>query len=305
MSTLTVYTSASDGYLVGATAEMTYLAAHNAASAVGVYSDDWIEMGQDYYPAGWRYNIRRAVLFFDLSVLSEQAVISEAKLRIKGEGTLQSFELDNYDMVIAIVDGSACHEPLILSDYGLLLNETTSLGQASSALDANWTEIYLNDSGIAKLYTRTAIKLALRSTEDIDIISPYPNRHWGSYISYEEAYPAGGVKTPHLLITYEAPPLGHKIWVVDTQLRYGEPAGSYRYIEGENSGDNGVIAKIGKESGGTKLRYCDEFGDIREIEGDDTQIDTTTGKLGYEPDGTKLRYGDASGNKREFEGLLA
>lgn len=76
---------------------------------------------------------------------------------------------------MVLVDGNDCSDPLVITDYQVLLSKTTAGG--NNIYSSPWVEgtektITLNDTGLSWINPGGTTKLALRSLEDINVSAP-------------------------------------------------------------------------------------------------------------------------------------
>jgi hypothetical protein len=183
----------SDGFLISV--NTSYTVAHDAPDAISVDDVSAIYIGQFNTSM---YSIYRGALFFDTSSLPDSAVITSATLSLFGAISVPTTEFD-----ITVVDGSLLNDPLVLGDYGDLLNQTTSGGVFNTsgfALDYN--DIPLNATGMGWISKTGMTKFGLRSSRDIDVIPPSDvGFEFVIVFSNEEAQP--GDRQPKLVVTYD------------------------------------------------------------------------------------------------------
>jgi hypothetical protein len=192
----TFYSTDSDGWLEGWSD--AYNTVHDAVNAFN-WNDGENELiiGQ-WYDVLSIYHIFRSAVFFDTSSLPDSAVITSATLSLFGAISVPTTEFD-----ITVVDGSLLNDPLVLGDYGDLLNQTTSGGVFNTsgfALDYN--DIPLNATGMGWISKTGMTKFGLRSSRDIDVIPPSDvGFEFVIVFSNEEAQP--GDRQPKLVVTYD------------------------------------------------------------------------------------------------------
>jgi hypothetical protein len=119
-----------------------YTTAHNAATSTDLYNAQSAEVGQRVQ--GGYYFIERAWARFNLATIPAGSVVTGVQL--KGRSY---FNTQNPAFTIIIVDATGAISDV--SDYGLLLASTTTLGSLASAditVNVTWT-ITLNATGIA------------------------------------------------------------------------------------------------------------------------------------------------------------
>ncbi len=213
------FINSSSGYLAspGGT---TYSLAHDVSEADSVSVGAGITVGQLYFgfpPPGTMF-INRGGIFFDTSSLPDEAVISSAVLSISASGAPGGYG------TIHIVDGSVLDYPTMsVSDYGQLLNKTTSFGSYDTT--SGWTSgtyynISLNTSGISQISKTGITKFAARSGHDIN--------------SVEAASDSVSFNGPKLTITYTVP------LIIETS--------SASDITSDSATLNGIIVDDGEEA---------------------------------------------------------
>jgi len=192
----TFYTTASDGYLIGANVS-SYSAAHDAAIAFSWDSDtsNRLPIGQTGQTG---FNIYRTALFFDTSSLPDSAVIISANLSLYGYQDSSQTDFD-----ITVVDGSLLNDPIEGGDYGYLLNQTTSGGafNTSGFSTGGYNDIPLNATGMGWISKTGMTKFGLRSSRDITAIVPGAIAEEIEVSSYE-----GGGNISKLVVSYDTAP---------------------------------------------------------------------------------------------------
>ncbi len=164
----TFISTTADGFLQGEDAD--YNAAHVVASLV-VDGQKEPVIGQ-LYAATPVYAIFRSAVFFDTSSLPDNAVITSATLSLFG-----SSDGSDTDFDITVVNGSLLNDPLVLGDYGYLLNQTTSGGvfNTTGFSTSGYNDIPLNSVGMGWISRTGMTKLGLRSSRDIEANDSFPN----------------------------------------------------------------------------------------------------------------------------------
>lgn len=208
MATITLKTTSNDGDLY-ADSQSSYASARGAST--GDVNDTSVTFTvSNYYTTpiggmgGWQ--IYRAALFFDTSVIPDDATISSAKLVMYHGSQIDA-------ATINIVSGSDITDELVEEDYGELLNDTTSYGSSTiagteSAGDA--FEITLNATGRSAIDKEGVTVLALRDSDDINNNDPNSaasdNNINNFYSSLSSGLETGGDALnnvePRLIITY-------------------------------------------------------------------------------------------------------
>ena len=121
-SVATFYATANDGFL--AALGSPYAAVHDQAEAFAVDdTDNYVSLGQSY-GGMFAYTISRDGLFFNTASLPDNSAITGATLKLYGTA-----DYSNIDFYVTVVRGADLNVPLVLADYGDLLDETVSRGQ--------------------------------------------------------------------------------------------------------------------------------------------------------------------------------
>lgn len=150
-------------------------------------------VGQRLLPFALR-EIWRGVVVFDTSVLPIYCTIDSAKIQIG----VANLYLDT-DFTLHVVNGDFSYPTLAYSDYGDLLNETTSYGSilASDMSTEDYNDIDLDAAGIAQISKTGYTKFAFRSSKDILSSDPsddeYIRSGWQDYsirlvVEYSETF---------------------------------------------------------------------------------------------------------------------
>lgn len=167
-----------------------YLTAHDAATGT-VLNDDSPTTGQ-----ASTFSVNRGAVVFDLSSYSGIA-ITAATLSLYGYGAV---DFSDTDFDLTIVSGTDLADTLVDTDYGELLNDTTSFGSMSTS---GWTLgayniVTINATGIAAITAALGgkIRFGLRSSRDISVTTPSGNE----YVIISGQIDAG--QEPKLTITY-------------------------------------------------------------------------------------------------------
>ena len=190
----TFYSTASDGFLE--TSDSTYANAHGAANAILLSdSSDTLSIGQVLLPP---FYVDRGALFFDTSSLPDSVVITSATLSLYGWADISTTDFD-----ITVVGGSLLNNPLVASDYGDLLTQTTSGGVFNTAgfLVGGYNDIPLNLAGLGWISKTGMTKFGLRSSRDITALAPT-----GTDMVVVVPYEGGVGFRPMLVVTYVYPP---------------------------------------------------------------------------------------------------
>lgn len=190
-----------DGRIRGAS-QVDYASAHDAVNGDAV-SDTGaaFEVGQYYRHAVTRWWIWRSAVFFDTSALPDDCEISSAVLSLYG-GSLGDYSDTDFD--ITLVSGADLADPLVVADYGDLLDDTTSYGSVTTLgwSTSGYNDITLNSTGRDAINKTGITKFGIRSSRDINSDDPKPDgengREWVNIYSNDK----GGDYRPRLVITY-------------------------------------------------------------------------------------------------------
>lgn len=171
------YSTTYDGYVFGF--HDVYSTVHNAAYANDLnYIATGFPVGNGRYGAIRR--VDRGALFFDTSSLGADYEIYGATITMYVEGHWCFINGGSTPLTvyIHIVDGTDLEMPIVLADYGDLLDETTSFGSICSDDFTNYSYVTftLNALGIAEINKTGITQFALRSSQDInnDPTGTYP-----------------------------------------------------------------------------------------------------------------------------------
>lgn len=154
----------------------TYAAAHDASSATSVIrlNNSNFEVGQiyQYYGGDHGYYVYRGGLVFDTSIIPDSATIIETTLLLYGQTDGSDTDFD-----IVIVSGADLADTFVAADYGELLDDTISRGSinTSSFITNGYNKISLNAIGIGEISKTGNTRFGLRSSRDIDSITPKLN----------------------------------------------------------------------------------------------------------------------------------
>ena len=174
-------------------------------------TDDFLGTGYFYDniidpPLGWVHMINRSFLFFDTSVIPQNATIINAYLKGVWSPDLSQIETE-FDIIIQDGQPTYPHNPLILGDYsknhysnnGGSIN-TQTLKDALPNFDFSIT---LNSNGKAWINKGGITKLCLRSSRDIAGLgwNVPEERHYEAILIW--ATEKGEGFKPNLEITYE------------------------------------------------------------------------------------------------------
>lgn len=206
-ASLTVYSTSSDGMLVRNPVGETWAQVHDNANAESAHT------GFDFIYAtgtwtGTKFNISRAVEFWDTSALGASAVISAATVGLYGDGDRTTQESDATYADIAVVEATGVLDTgLVVGDYGDL-EPSTTLGSAYHDISAGWNEadyntLTLTEAGRGWISKTGTTMLAIRTRVDIDdaVGGDPTGRNDVNWWSSEK----GTGFQPKLVITYTAP----------------------------------------------------------------------------------------------------
>jgi hypothetical protein len=192
--TLTVYSTASDGYLYNSSTN--YNTVRTASTGTINSSGTTFMIGQkkaSTFPSP-TYYIYRGFLFFNTTMLPSNAYIENASLNL-----YKYSDSSSTDFLITVQNGQPTypHNPLQTGDYNK--NHYSGNGGAlnTSGFTNGYNTIYLNSDGRSWLNRTGLTKLCLRSNRDINGNTPTGNE----YISVHSSELGGG-RQPKLIITY-------------------------------------------------------------------------------------------------------
>lgn len=191
-TTTVIYGTSSDAYLFYEPPG-DYSTAWTAMSAT-VYSGTVLNVGQRLFMVGW-YNIFRDCLFFDTSVLPDNANITSAILSLYCNN---DYSAQNFNVTIQNGQPTYPHDSVTTGDY-FKDHYSGNGGQwDTNGYAAGYVNITLNADGRDWIQKTTATKLMLRSSRDISGTAPTIGEHV-QIRSYEHS---GESSAPKLFITY-------------------------------------------------------------------------------------------------------
>ena len=174
-------------------------------------TDDFLVIGYTYAnvidpPLGWVHMIYRSFLFFDTSVIPQNATIINAYLKGVWSPDLSQIETE-FDIIIQDGQPTYPHNPLILGDYSK--NHYSNNGGSINTQTLKDTlpnvdfSITLNSNGKAWINKGGITKLCLRSSRDIAGLgwNVPEERHYEAILIW--ATEKGEGFKPNLEITYE------------------------------------------------------------------------------------------------------
>lgn len=173
-----------------------YTTAHDAPIAEGSLLDWTYTIGQQYL-MGDKYRVFRSGVVFDTSAIPAGSTISSAKIRFH----LTSDNSVN-DFLLTLVDGKDLDTPMVLSDYGDLLDEVTDGGHFDTfqLQPPPWTfEITFTPYGLTLIKPGGLTKLGLRSSDDI--LANLPT-HIGEHIDIRGGDHPDPAVVPYLTVSY-------------------------------------------------------------------------------------------------------
>lgn len=172
MAVLTVYSKASDGWVMGRDADYATSRLLEAAST-RTNTADYLVTSNRWNTTNNRYEPARSFLYFDTSALGAGATIISAVLSIYGSATAQA-ETNAGHSDICLYKGTQ-GEPLVIGHYvsyeATLLTDGTYSWQYPLATDA-YTEATLNAAGRDAINKTGTTKFCLRAKGDVDALTP-------------------------------------------------------------------------------------------------------------------------------------
>jgi len=189
----------------------SYNTVHDGNSAIVLFDAALILYIGQYYTDGpsTEFGIHRGGLFFDTSGLPDTALITSATLSLKGFGDKSDRDFD-----ITVVNGSVLDDPLQVTDYGDLLNQTTSGGSFDTSgffvSPTDYNDIPLNNIGIGWISKTGMTKFGLRSSFDIAANAPSGNEYVQVYAN-ENGPPC----VPKLVVTWWRGGVGGEVYPVN------------------------------------------------------------------------------------------
>ena len=150
------------------------------------------------------YLIIRAFLFFDTSIIPDDATLTKAVLRLY---LTSKIEENSGQSTLHVVEGVQ-DDPLQLNDFGDHLSKTTSGGSiAYSVLPDvnNHFDISLNDTGKGWVNKTGITKLCLRVSGDIDNTVPTNAGAGKNYIMWSSSEKGVESQRPKLIVYYNRP----------------------------------------------------------------------------------------------------
>jgi hypothetical protein len=195
--TITVCSSTSDGYL-SQSSTISYNAAWTSATGAVTDSADGIIIGQVYglsIPYGYSYIIRRGFLFFNTSVLPENACLLDATVSLYKKTDASTVD---FDIVIQNGQPISPHDPLQTNDY----NKNLYAGDGGSMNTGDFVNgrnnftfmnlSWINQTGVTKLCLRSSRDIQGTAPTGTEYVAVYSREKIG-FIDY----------SPHLVITYQ------------------------------------------------------------------------------------------------------
>lgn len=181
-----------DGYLLNVNDTVDYMTCHNAAATTVPASNDvgYVEVGQwdTYAGAIWLASrIERGMMKFNTSNIAAGDTILEAYLIV-----YVGMNYYGRDWSLTLVSPSTVDNPLVDTDYHVLLGSTTSWGSVAMSGLVGWVAVPLNALGIAAISKGPAAttRFGLRSDRDIAADDPGANlQEWAHMWGVGSAYP--------------------------------------------------------------------------------------------------------------------
>lgn len=191
----TTFTSQNhDGYAQCSTDN--YVTVRTSPIATGVYSG-LVNIGVGQYHSGSIYLIDRSFLYFDTSMIPNNATIISAVLGLYIQDNVSDTDF-NMTIQNVVLDEDPS-EPFTSSDYNYLYFSSDGGSRNTSAILAlSYWNITLNDDGISWIDLDYITRIGLRSSNDIDGTAPTGNE----YIFFASAE-QGEAYSPKLYVTYE------------------------------------------------------------------------------------------------------
>ncbi len=176
-----------------------YATAHDSASGsyiivIGGRAGQW--------PIGV-YNVSRFVIRFEETAnLPDDAIIQSVVLKLR----IDTPDI-NAPWDLVVVDGSVVSNPIVQSDFGLLLPQKVSGGSipADGGWGTEWISIPLNETGESWINVEGPTQLAIRSNKDISKTIPAGDDSIYIYGVNDFATPA-----PAVLVVNYSQPIGNQ-----------------------------------------------------------------------------------------------
>ena len=166
-----IYSETDDGYI--SKFHPTYSDAQQASSGTTI-SDDVVgsEIGQQKLT---NYYIWRSYLFFDTSIIPDDANITEAKISLY---IYSNQSVTDFNITVQNGQPTYPHQPLELGDYDYSKYSGNGGMFDTSDISLNtYNNITLNATGQSWLTLTGTTKLCLRSSRDINATAPTGNEH--------------------------------------------------------------------------------------------------------------------------------
>jgi hypothetical protein len=188
--TLTVYSTASDGYIQKLNGN--YTTARTSSTGTVSNSGTYLSIGQKKDLSGTNYAIYRGFLLFNTTALPSNAYIDNA--------TLSLYKKDDYsttDFDITVQNGQPTypHDPLQTSDYNMSRYSGNGGTLATGGLHSGYN--YLSLTQLSWITKNGTTKLCLRSSRDINANAPTGNEYVNMYANEQ-----GSGYQPKLVINY-------------------------------------------------------------------------------------------------------
>jgi len=163
-----------DGDVWKSSDTLGYLGVHDAAS--GSFITDYnpnfaIGQWRDQMDSQIFYGVARGCVFFDTSSIPDDETILSATLDFVVGSVYQPGS--NFNLVL--VSGDDVHNPLVLNDYGALLDNTDALANEINVSGLESRDVItftLNALGLSKISKTGQTAFGLRSSKDINATAP-------------------------------------------------------------------------------------------------------------------------------------
>jgi hypothetical protein len=243
-TTVTIYSSASDGY-VDKDSAVSYATAWTATSATWVHYTGSYDGYMGQLPpgvSGGIWWIDRFFLYFDTSGIPPGAIIESASLNLYGK-----VDYSTQDFLMTVQNGQPTYptDPMVLADY----NKANYAGNGGSLTTAGFTTsgynvITLNADGISWINKGGQTKLCIRSNRDI--AGTEPTYGVDERVQVYTSEETGTSKDPYLSVTYTVPPWLSG-WGYRKQVTVTNAIASYqtKILVGESSGASGEEVDCG------------------------------------------------------------
>jgi len=150
------------------------------------------------------YDNGRFFMGFDTASLPDDAVISDAKIRVY----IVSRSGSDAETLNVVSMTSGDPTSLVTTDYvnvGATSFGTLSFGSAATSA---YNDIELNASGIAAISLISTTKFAFRTTRDINNTTPNVDQSSGNSLNIDHSTGSGATFVMELVVTYKVPSAG-------------------------------------------------------------------------------------------------